>query len=383
MSVWKKRNLTIFGKCMIINTLAISKLVYNASILQNPTAEFLKTVSKLIFNFLWKKRDRIKRKTLIGKLEKGGINIVDIESKFLAAKASWVKRITNKSSITYDIFNDMSLKMNISVYDVIKATNAEICKILKMPFFYQEVLSAFNICKKQKQPQSLKKDEILSEFIWCNSLFKFKANTLCFENWLKVGVLYVRDLFDQNGNMYDLSYFMNILTKKHNILCEYAMLKQAMKKYVKLYDFSNAHYVQISRKEVFLFKNNEQISVNFLKSGFYYSILVDTKFQNPLYESKWKSTFDLNSSDFNWENVYIAKIKQMYDNKIAEFNYKLLHCILNNNVAVSKWNKTVSPLCDICLVDEDIKHLLFKCNILRNIWQKIETFYVLESHGNI
>ena len=141
--------------------------------------------------------------------------------------------------------------------------------------------------------------KILFEFIWCNSLFKFKANTLCFENWLKVGVLYVRDLFDQNGNMYDLSYFMNILTKKHNILCEYAMLKQAMKKYVKLYDFSNAHYVQISRKEVFLFKNNEQISVNFLKSGFYYSILVDTKFQNPLYESKWKSTFDLNSSDFN------------------------------------------------------------------------------------
>ena len=98
----------------------------------------------------------------------------------------------------------MLLKMNISVYDVLKATNAEICRILKMPFFYQEILSAFNLCRKQKQTQSLKKDEILSEFIWCYSLFKFKANTLCFENWLKVGVLYVRDLFDQNGNMYDL-----------------------------------------------------------------------------------------------------------------------------------------------------------------------------------
>ena len=73
---------------MIINTLAISIFVYQASFLQNPTAGILKTVSKLIFNFLLKKRDRIKRKTLIGKLERGGINIVDIESKFLAAKAS-------------------------------------------------------------------------------------------------------------------------------------------------------------------------------------------------------------------------------------------------------------------------------------------------------
>ena len=131
--------------------------------------------------------------------------------------------------------------------------------------------------------------------------------------------------------MYDLLYIINILTKKYNILCEYAMVKQAMKKYVKLFDFSNAFYVQISRKEFFLFKKNVQRSVNFLKSGFYYSILVDTKFQNPLYESKWKNIFYLNS-DFNWE--------------------------------------TVSPLCDVCLVDEDIKHLLFECDIDKNIWQK-------------
>ena len=53
LSVWKKPNLTIFGKCMIINTKAISKLVYNASILKNPTAEFLKTVSKVIFSFFF------------------------------------------------------------------------------------------------------------------------------------------------------------------------------------------------------------------------------------------------------------------------------------------------------------------------------------------
>ena len=49
---------------------------------------------------------------------------------------------------------------------------------------------------------------------------------------------------------------------------------------------------------------------------------------------------------------------------------KLLHCILNNNIAVSKWNKTVSPLCDVCFVDEDIKNSLFECNIVKNIWQK-------------
>lgn len=231
LSVWKIRNLTIFGKCTIINTLAISKLVYNAFILQNPKPEYFKNVSKMIFNFIWKKRDRIKRNTLIGKIEKGGINIVDIESKFLAAKASWIKRITNKCSITYDSLNDMLHEMNISVFEIIKMTDTKICKILRLPIFYCEVFSTFYLCKKEKKYCNLKRDEILTEFIWCNSLFKYKGQTICFVNWIKDGILYVKDIFDENGEIYDISYFMNLLRKRNNILCEYVMLKQAMKNF--------------------------------------------------------------------------------------------------------------------------------------------------------
>jgi hypothetical protein len=101
LSVWKRRNLTIFGKCTIVNTLAISKLVYNALILPNPKPEFFKQVSKIIYNFLWRKRDRIKRNTLIGKIDQGGIGIEDIENKFQAVKASWIKRLVDKDSITH------------------------------------------------------------------------------------------------------------------------------------------------------------------------------------------------------------------------------------------------------------------------------------------
>ena len=101
LSVWKRRNLTIFGKSTIVNTLALSKLIYNAFILPNPGDEFFKSVSKLVYNFLWKKRDRIKRHTLIGNIEQGGIGIIDVESKFKAAKASWIYRIIDKSSLIH------------------------------------------------------------------------------------------------------------------------------------------------------------------------------------------------------------------------------------------------------------------------------------------
>ena len=89
---WKKRKLTIYGKVCLINTLAISKFIYTASILNYPKDQIIKLFNKRIFNFIWNKKDRIKRNTMIGNIYQGGINLVDIESKIKSLKAAWVKK---------------------------------------------------------------------------------------------------------------------------------------------------------------------------------------------------------------------------------------------------------------------------------------------------
>ena len=65
---WKKRKLTIFGKTCVINSLASSKLIYVGSVLPIPEDDLIKRIKSSIFNFIWDKRDRIKRDTLIGKV---------------------------------------------------------------------------------------------------------------------------------------------------------------------------------------------------------------------------------------------------------------------------------------------------------------------------
>ena len=47
----EKKKLTIFGKCEIINTLAVSKLIYVASVLSLPNDTFIKGVNRLIHMF--------------------------------------------------------------------------------------------------------------------------------------------------------------------------------------------------------------------------------------------------------------------------------------------------------------------------------------------
>ncbi len=94
---WKHRNLTFFGKTLIIKSLAISKLIHTMSILITPD-EILKEVEKIIFNFLWDSHDRIKRKTLIGTKQCGGIQMLDIYCKDKSLKAGWIKRISGKNA---------------------------------------------------------------------------------------------------------------------------------------------------------------------------------------------------------------------------------------------------------------------------------------------
>ena len=57
LDIWRARNLTLFGKVMIIKSLGLSQLVYSASTLNVPgdIASILKTK---LFSYLWNNKKR-------------------------------------------------------------------------------------------------------------------------------------------------------------------------------------------------------------------------------------------------------------------------------------------------------------------------------------
>ena len=166
--------------------------------------------------------------------------------------------------------------------------------------------------KKVTQICNLKRDQFLKEFIWNNYLFKYDSKPLCFENWIKSGILYTKDMFDNNGNFYNIEHFYNILERKNNILCEYIMIKKALKEYRNKFDCSFASSVDIKQDILFLFSDNSIKYPKNINSKFYYSILVNKKFQRSIYEHKWQKTFELSEKTV-WRNIYISKIKYMYE----------------------------------------------------------------------
>ena len=71
--------------------------------------------------------------------------------------------------------------------------------------------------------------DFLKQPIWVNRIFRYKNETLFFENWLNARILYVKEWCIK-----PLNYFSHILTKKHT--CEYLVIKNVFQKHKQQFD---------------------------------------------------------------------------------------------------------------------------------------------------
>ena len=92
---WKFRNLSLKGKSMIINTLALSGLWYTGSVVPLPAWAEKKT-SQIIFDFLWSgKNEQIKGEVCYLPYELGGLGVVNVAFKCKELLAKSVVFITD------------------------------------------------------------------------------------------------------------------------------------------------------------------------------------------------------------------------------------------------------------------------------------------------
>lgn len=360
---WRTRKLTLFGKCQIINSLIVSKLLYVATILENPDQTIFKQVNKIIFSFLWGKRERIKRKTLTRHISDGGIGITDFETKVKALKASWVSQLIQSNNDLNQLLNACIERYNVNISYLLNTniTSAQDLNIKYLPNFYKEVICAFNDGK------NIDRENIQFQNIWFNRNITFKGKTVFFPNWIKSGFKYVSDLFNSNG-FKPINEIKESLISTNNYLCEYITLKSALRKYAAKINLQNITHNK-STKLLFNFHGYFE-HVEEKKSKNFYHILLQKNSKEPRMENVWSKLFCIDDRQL-WCNIYQEKVKKIFDKNVSEFNCKLIHNILSCNKCVSKWKENLDKNCLNCNVEEDIKHLIFDCCISNPIWKKI------------
>ena len=102
---WVKRNLSPIGKITVLKSLAIPKLIHLFSSLPNPSKKIIAEIESVFYQFIWNfKRDKIKRKTLIGSIENGGLNMIELTSFINYLKIKWIKRTLDNPNGNWQLF---------------------------------------------------------------------------------------------------------------------------------------------------------------------------------------------------------------------------------------------------------------------------------------
>ena len=228
--------------------------------------------------------------------------------------------------------------------------------------FYQEVIYAFSKSNELTLPQN--KEEILSQSLWGNRFITFQnklhsRTALYFESFIKSNIFQIKHLSFKNG-IVDESYIYQIVKDKSNIFREITILRQALKQFKLL--------IQNHQAQTHI--HNHQLAA--IQQQNYYQGMTNKKLEKNLNENKILRWCHLINNEVTFNHVYIRRIKQVNDKKIAEFNYKILHDILPCNANLKKWKIIDSDKCNFCNGVQDIPHLLYYCKYANAIWCPIE-----------
>jgi hypothetical protein len=170
LDTWSQRDLTIFGKITIIKTLAVPKLTHVASNCTIPEG-FVQKVNRMFYNFIWGKRDRIKRNVLIAPIERGGVGMIDIESYLMSLKACWIARLFDDTQIhsNWNVLAKTIIDLVIphETIQYFSFDREEMFPHIKnLHAFYREVIIAFSKSNEVKKPQNI--TDFLNLNLWGN-----------------------------------------------------------------------------------------------------------------------------------------------------------------------------------------------------------------------
>ena len=146
LDMWSARDLTIFGRAMILKILGLSQLVYSASNLVVPQGT-VDSVKTKLFRFLWRnKKDNIKRSGLYQDQDRGGIRMTDTNIMFKALKLAWIPRLIKSDKSNWCTIPNHFFK-RMGGLNFLLRCNYDTKHFNDLPVFYKTILDNFNELK--------------------------------------------------------------------------------------------------------------------------------------------------------------------------------------------------------------------------------------------
>ena len=361
IKMWSWRQLTLYGKITIINTLLLSQLIYRLTVLPSPSEATLRRIDKILFDYLWDgKPHKIAKKIISNQHHLGGTKMPNVHLKNDALKCSWVVKIYNNPAYTlcpsFDFYSKIDvkeiLKCNLSPTDIDHCWRKKPCQL------WVDVLKSW--CSLNYE--SYDNGDITNQILWFNSNIKIFSKPVFYPDLYRKGIKYISDLKKEDGMWYSHKEFEERYQIKINSLNYYSLIKAIPNGYRLKCD--------TTRPQTFITRVSKLQSHH---STFLYNKMLSRNADFP-HKAKEKWATDLNTTlpqdtfSCYFQNIHICTIST----KLRDFQYRLLNQAVITNTHLFKWKIIQADICTFCEEQpESILHLLVKCKHSQLIWNKL------------
>ena len=369
---WEKRNLSIIGKIQIIKTLLISQLVYVMQAITIPES-VLTEVNRLLFRFVWRKTDsnrkafeKVKRTVMCGKLEEGGLKMIDLRQMQASFTLHWVVRLCNSSiSEKWSILPRSCFSPLGGLACFFANVNASDFKGIELikSSHWREVLLLWLRLNKVDKSGPLGKSTLL----WNNVNVVCQGKVLLFEEWIKADIMFVRDVYTE-GNFLTFNAVCEKVGFAPNRILQYLALRTAVLNFLRKFDGTISDRIPDCPP----FHNKQLLKVSDFRSK-----LVELKFSEPCCVNFWRRKLNYTINKQNWECIF----NSTQETRLRVLQWKILHNIYPTNILLQKMRVRDTNKCSFCPSNVDfIEHFFFECPSINAFWKHIEG-YIFNKKG--
>ena len=350
---WKRRNLTMKGKIVVIKSLLLPKLTHLFTALPTPPVQYMNKLRQLLFSFIWGgKTDRIKRNSLYKACNEGGLAMIEIESYIAALKITWARRQLIADHMWTTLFEN-----EIAKGDFLWNKNARFltnfAKKIKNNF-WKETIMAF---AKLTSVISIDKRDIGRCSLWYSNETKFRDQELV--QWKNAGLYNINDIVKETGRFLTFAEFKETFKVKAIPLDLMGLVQSLPKDLI------------VKQAEPIIHPYVSCILQSRRGAKHVYQQLINDKYRHSsnIWEQYWEKEF----GHVDWVEVYESIYKGIQSVKLQMNNYKIMTkiCVTNRllfHIGISEHDRC--PRCNNNR--ESIEHKYWECDQVRRFWEEVD-----------
>ena len=366
LNSWKRRKLTLHGRIKIVKTLGLSKLIYNTSVLVIPE-HYVKEINNLTFNFIWEgKPAKIKKKTIISDIKRGGLKMLDFEIMDKALKIAWIKRLTDHNDAAWKIIPEFAATDYGGLSFLIECQyDVKYLFLDNLPPFYHTLLKYW---QEYNHDKFLENSDIQNKIIWNNSRILIGGRPIFYKPLFQAQILSIKHLLSENNTFLSFDELKQKVNINIPFTLYYGLITSIPTEWKKLLRNQNNCSQSVISTPVPLHDPPSTRTA--------YSFLLDKAISPPTSEIR------ILNHGFTKENihkVYTFPFSITKDSKLIAFQYNITHHILPTNSSLFRAGITESDTCTLCKSEKQtISHLLFHCTESSAFWQEFTSWWLLK-----